>query len=774
MKTGVNSSIQTNRNSEVEQTPYEKFQKYWWLVRRKLWLVILFGSVYSIYKYNEILKIKEVYRSVSTVMLDGSSTDRAVALLGIPGARYGYQNEQYILKSDKLAKQVAQSLINSFNSKQLTDTLLILKGNLGTIANVDIVARRLLSAVRFTFEEEQNIIRILATSYDPIEASKLSNAYAQTYREYNIQNSRVQILETKDFLQKKITETQDSLISIEFQIMDFYKNNEFTNYDISTGNTLNLIAELYKQVDNARIEMASNEEEIKAINASLELSRSKETDYLVNTTDNLIEYYNKQILDLELKKEEELTRLGGNENRNGLNSTIKVIDEKLEIYKDKLGFYINKKLDNTSILSSVDGSVSKYWIEINTRKLDLENKNKALPLKIQKIEEQISQYRRRLEEIPYKRLTLEKLERKKSRFNEAVARFSSRYMDMELAEASEGGYVKLLDAAKPNYSPINKQTTSGVMEGFLYGALFAIGLIIILDKIDDRIKSDEDLANFSVGIAGGIPTMEPIIQKEFNNKKFVDYRDTFISTKLLSTLMPLSGIAELYRRLRSDFLFSLPDKASKSILISSANPQEGKSVTAANLSIVLAQSGKKVLLVDADLRRPNVEVLFGLSNVGLADFIIGQAHYEDIILPSVVENLNIVIAGTQVPNPAELLGSDTFKKFYEIAMTEYDFVIIDSPPINSVVDAVAISDLIDMMLIVVRAGKTKKRELKTTLQILTHTHQKIKGVLLNDINQKSFITDYNYYNNYNYYGIRNPEAKKQNKKDKSLWEKLNA
>ena len=136
--------------------------------------------------------------------------------------------------------------------------------------------------------------------------------------------------------------------------------------------------------------------------------------------------------------------------------------------------------------------------------------------------------------------------------------------------------------------------------------------------------------------------------------------------------------------------------------------------------------------------------------------------------------MNIVIAGTQVPNPAELLGSDTFKKFYEIAMTEYDFVIIDSPPINSVVDAVAISDLIDMMLIVVRAGKTKKRELKTTLQILTHTHQKIKGVLLNDINQKSFITDYNYYNNYNYYGIRNPEAKKQNKKDKSLWEKLNA
>jgi capsular exopolysaccharide synthesis family protein len=219
----------------------------------------------------------------------------------------------------------------------------------------------------------------------------------------------------------------------------------------------------------------------------------------------------------------------------------------------------------------------------------------------------------------------------------------------------------------------------------------------------------------------------------------------------------------------------MPDKTSKSILISSANPQEGKSVSASNLSIVLAQSGKKVLLIDADLRRPNIEVLFGISHTGLADYIIGNAHYDEIILPSVVENLNIVTAGTQVPNPGELLGSETFKNFFAKAMDEYDFVIIDSPPINSVVDAVAIADIIDMMLIVVRAGKTKKKELRTTLQILSYVQHKLKGILLNDINQKSFITDYNYYNNYNYYGSRTPETRtKPRKKDPSLWEKLNA
>ncbi|TNE70992.1 polysaccharide biosynthesis tyrosine autokinase, partial [bacterium] len=749
----VNGSIQNNNHNsnqikfEQETNAYDRFQKYWWLIRRKLWLVVLFSASFAIYKYNEILKIKEIFSSVSTVILDGSSTDRAVALLGIPGARYGYQNEQYILKSDKLAKQVAQSLINGFNTKQLPDTLDILKGSLGTIANVDLVARRLQSRVRFVFEEENNIIRIQATAFDPVEASKLANAYAQTYREFNINQSRAQILETKDFLQKKITESSDSLISLEFQILDFYKDNAFTNYDISTENTLGLISELYKQADNVRIEQVANLEEIKAIDSTLKYSRTKETDFLVNATDNFIQHFNDKIIDLELQKEEQLTQL--NNIADTLNPTIKVINDKLKIYKDKLTYYVNQKLDNSTLLSTVDGSIAKYWIELNARKLELQNKNKTYPYKIKKIEEQISIYQERLRDIPYKRLEIEKLEQKKVRLTDAVSRFSNRYMDMELAEASEGGYVKLLDAAKPNYSPLNKQTTAGVMQGFFYGALLAIGLIIGLDRIDDRIKSDDDLATMPVNIVSGIPSMESLIQKEFQGKKFVDYRDSYISTKLLATLLPLSGIAEMYRRLRSDFLFSLPDKSTKSILISSANPQEGKSVSASNLSIVLAQSGKKVLLVDADLRRPNVEVLFGLSHVGLADYIIGNAQFDDIIIPSVVENLNIVTAGSQVPNPGELLGSEMFKTFYYKAMQEYDFVIIDSPPINSVVDAVAISELIDLILIVVRAGKTKKKELRTTLQILSYVQNKMKGILLNDINQKSFITDYNYYNNYN-------------------------
>lgn len=101
------TNMPQNGKMEHEPSAYDQIQKYWWLVRRKLWLVVMCAAAFAVYKYNEILKIREIYSSVATVILDGSSTDRAVALLGIPGARYGYQNEQYILKSEKLAKRVA-------------------------------------------------------------------------------------------------------------------------------------------------------------------------------------------------------------------------------------------------------------------------------------------------------------------------------------------------------------------------------------------------------------------------------------------------------------------------------------------------------------------------------------------------------------------------------------------------------------------------------------------------------------------------------------------
>jgi capsular exopolysaccharide synthesis family protein len=698
--------------------------------------------------------------SNAIVILDGAATDRAVALLGIPGARYGYQNELYILRSEALSKQVAEAMVEQFYKSGRSDTANILKNYSGGIDNLDRIAGRLRSRTRFYDKEEnRSIIEIVASGYSPEEAALIANTYAYTYKKFNRENSKKQVLDAKSYLRNQITVTSDSLLNLEKQIVDFYRGNGYTAAEKATETLVQQIADLFRVLDEAKIKMLANREEIAAIDTTLLRSRERETTSLLETPDAFIEYYEGKIKELNIAREEEIARAAISADSE--NSILAITDSKIALYKEKLRFYINKKLDNSILLSNVDGSLAKHWIQLSVRRIELENENKILPGKIQQIESKIAEYNEKLETLPFLELEYQKLVRRKMRYEDAIRQFYTKLIETELAEASEGGYVEVLDNAKPNYAPINSPPSSGLLQGIFMGALLAVGLIIALDKLDGRIKANEDLEQFPYRVAGAVPSMTDYIVKEFSGRSFVEHRGHMVSSKLISVLKPLSGTSEMYRRLRSLFLFSLPDKKHKSLVVTSANPQEGKSVTISNLSIVLAQSGKRVLLIDTDLRRPNLDMLFGIPNApGISDAIVHGLNYDEVTYPTVAENLYMIPAGNQVPNPAEIIGSDAFKKFYQAVIQEYDFVIFDSPPTNSVVDALTIAELVDMCLVVVKAGKTKKHELQMTINLLHFVSNKIVGILLNDISNKNFINDYTYYGNYNYYGNRDYEIER--------------
>jgi capsular exopolysaccharide synthesis family protein len=757
---GLPVNITNNDRIQQQPTLYDRFMKYLWIVRKRLWLVILFGLFGGVYRYNNVKSVQPIFSSSAIVILDGAATDRAVALLGIPGARYGYQNELYILRSEALSKQVAEAVVDQFYKSGRTDTVSVLKNYSGGIDNLDRIAYRLRSKVRFySKEENKSIIEITALGNTPEEAAQIANTYAYTYKKYNRENSKKQVLDAKSYLKNQIVITSDSLLMIERQIVDFYRNNGYNAAEKSTETLAEQISELYKSLDERRLRLAANKEEILAIDSTLIRSRERETASMLETPDAFIEYYETKIKELNIAREEELARTAIGTNQD--NSIISITEAKINLYKEKLRFYIDKKLDNSILLSNVDGSLAKHWIQLSVRKIDLENEARTIPEQIKQIEAKIQDYNQKLETLPFLELEYQKLTRKKTRYEDAIKQFYSKLIETELAEASEGGYVDVLDNAKTNYNQINSPPSSGLVQGVLLGGLIAIGLILLLDKIDGRIKSNEDLESFPYRIAGAVPSMAEYIVKEFGGRSFMEHRGHMVSSKLISVLKPLSGTSEMYRRLRSLFLFSLPDKKNKSIVVTSANPQEGKSVTISNLSIVLAQSGKRVLLIDTDLRRPNLDMLFGIPNApGMSDAIVHGLNYEEVTYPTVAENLFLIPAGNQVPNPAEIIGSDAFKRFYNAVIQEYDFVIFDSPPTNSVVDALTIAEMVDMCLVVVKAGKTKKHELQMTINLLHFVSNKIVGILLNDISNKNFINDYTYYGNYNYYGNRDYEIER--------------
>lgn len=215
---------------------------------------------------------------------------------------------------------------------------------------------------------------------------------------------------------------------------------------------------------------------------------------------------------------------------------------------------------------------------------------------------------------------------------------------------------------------------------------------------------------------------------------------------LITKLNPRSPISEQYRTLRTNLQFSSIDEELKTILVTSSSPSEGKSMTAANLAIVYAQQGKRVLLIDADLRKPTVHYTFRLDNLrGLSNILVNDLQMEIAISSSSVENLDVITSGPIPPNPSELLGSHRMNRFLEELKGLYDMIIFDTPPVLAVTDAQILANIADGSILVIRSKQTDYEEAMKAKEALEPARAKLLGTVLNDRDKEG---THNYY----YYG----------------------
>lgn len=220
---------------------------------------------------------------------------------------------------------------------------------------------------------------------------------------------------------------------------------------------------------------------------------------------------------------------------------------------------------------------------------------------------------------------------------------------------------------------------------------------------------------------------------------------------------PKSIYAEAYRTIRSNIKFSSTDKEIKSILITSSGPEEGKSVTSINVAAAFASIGNRVLIIDADMRKPNLHKIMKTNNKsGLTNILSDHKDYKVVVNKTEINNMDIITCGPIPPNPSEILCSNSMKVFIEEVKKNYDIVIIDTPPVGIVTDAQVLTTLVDGVLLVVASGKTKVEEAKKAKELLQNVNANILGVILNRVKEK----DRGYY----YYG---EEPDKKNKKKKT-------
>lgn len=213
---------------------------------------------------------------------------------------------------------------------------------------------------------------------------------------------------------------------------------------------------------------------------------------------------------------------------------------------------------------------------------------------------------------------------------------------------------------------------------------------------------------------------------------------------LISMTTPKSPIAEQFRTIRTNIQFSNVDEELQSMIVTSSGPAEGKSTTTANLSVVIAQQGKRVLLIDADLRKPTVHYTFRTENhIGLSNVLTRQSSLEEAVTATAQDKLWVLPSGPIPPNPSELLGSKGMKTLLEQAKDEYDVIIIDTPPVLAVTDAQVLANLADGVVLVVSSGKTEMDAAKKAKELLESAKAKILGVVLN--NKKVQDSQYYYY-----------------------------
>lgn len=209
---------------------------------------------------------------------------------------------------------------------------------------------------------------------------------------------------------------------------------------------------------------------------------------------------------------------------------------------------------------------------------------------------------------------------------------------------------------------------------------------------------------------------------------------------------PKSTISEKFRGIRSNIMFSNADKEISNVLITSEKPSSGKSTISANIAVTYAQAGYKTLIIDGDMRKPTQHYIFDLpNNNGLSSLIINKATYGEAIKESEVDNLGILTAGPNPPNPSELISSNKFKEIYNELLVHYDFIVIDTPPINTVTDARIYTQTIGNCALVIDAEKNNRNEVKKAKDLITKSGGKLLGAILNKMPLDKSSSYYYYY-----------------------------
>ena len=584
--------------------------------------------------------------------------------------------------------------------------------------------------------KDTRIIELTFTHNDPQLAADVVNTVAKIFGDESHVRKIQKFTDTSEWLTKSTNELRARVQLADQRLADYTRNNGIFQSEGKTDLTTEKLAEMYTQQMKAETDRMLKESVYEQVKQG----------HVAELPDTFSDENSRKIKDeigkLEVQEAELLDKFGPE------NPRVTEVREKLKVMRGQI----------TAARTTLEGKLKADY-ERSVRD------ERSLKAALDRAKEEA--VKQNQAGIQFKILK-EDVESSKQLY----ADFSNKMQQTKLQEVEQQKNLQIIEPAEPG-KLVGPQRVRTMLLGLLVGLIFGVGLAFFLEYLDNTVKSVDDIQRYAqLPTLAIIPSMDLASQRAVKkaNRRALSAGDATSSNHLIlreetatkTATVPvehLSSVVEAYRMLRTSVLLSSAGKPPKTILFTSGQPGDGKTTTAVNTSVSLAQLGAKVLLIDCDLRRPTVHRALRIPKQrGLSGYLSSEAQPEDVVQETRVPNLSAITCGAIPPNPAELLASDRMRALLAWASEHYEHVLLDSPPLLSVTDPVILSTRVDGVILVVQAGRSTRDLLRRARNELLQVGAKVFGVVLNNLDMRREGYGPNDSSYYNYGGYRDSRA----------------
>jgi succinoglycan biosynthesis transport protein ExoP len=693
---------------------------YWRILRKRKWTIIASLVVVVTVAALISLRMTPIYDAAATIAIAGGNP----SLLKLKDEQQQYTEDQEtliptqmtVLTSDSLALLVVHNL-NLDNRPEFagTDRQRTSTGvpTAMTLGRENQLIGAFESGLRVMPLNNTSAIQITYSSPDPKLAAEIANSIASTYIEQNIKARFDSTMQAADWLSKQLADLQIKVESSQSRLIQYQKEHGIVGTDDKQNLTFEKLNDLGKRLTEAQADRIQKE-------SLYRIAKGANPDELVSVLpESTLATLRGQQTQLQTQLAVLTTQFG--------QSYPKVVEVQNELNE------VNKAY-REELHNGINRVQSEYFTAVQREQM-LQSALAAQTAEANKLDENAIEYKILKQEADSNRQLYDGLLQK--------------LKEASLAAGLSSSNIRIIDKARVPLFPARPNVPRNMLFAVLLGLVDGVAIAFALEALDTTVRTPEQAQSLS-----GLPVMaiiplksEAVALKSQSSSARLLLASKQGSTRaaaLVTYLDPQSEISEAYRTLRTSILLSTAKQPPQVLVFTSALPQDGKTMTSVNISYIMAKQGKRVLLVDADLRRPSVHKAFGIRPpMGLSNVLSGGAKWQDVVQSTMEPNLSLITSGPLPPHPSELLGSGVMQDLIREWRQEYDHVILDSPPVLSVTDAVLLSVQADAVTLVVRSGQTTMGAVRNASDLLLHLKAPLRGIVLNAFDLQS--PDYYYY-----------------------------